>query len=285
MHGVPASGQGWLRDIPDFRDFDPSTPTVREAMARLKRRRSRQSAPPPTIDLSEFLPEPLPSSSQRQTTARGIAALVQTFERRATGRVLDLSPEFLDYAAQRLEERPADGGVSLRAMLKALARFGCPPRRFGPNVDTADGVGEPSTLAFGYQRDFAGLQYFRLDPPGVSGAEVLKRVKGFLAAGFPLVCGSALPGAPATDGDLAYPTKHDAIGLATSLVVVGYDDRRRIRSSHGALTVQTSLGPNFGEAGRARLPYRFIESGLACDFWTLLKPDWIATGEFEQPVA
>ena len=85
------------------------------------------------------------------------------------------------------------------------------------------------------------------------------------------------------DGDFAFPTKADTIVGGTGLVVMGYDDDHRIRSSHGALLVRTSFGSAMGRNGVGRLPYRFVEEGLACDFWTLLKPDWLATAELEQP--
>jgi C1A family cysteine protease len=283
MPGVPPSGQGWLRDQPDFRDFTPATPGVREALERLKRRRTTRGAKPAAaVDFSEYL-APAPPAADRMTVVDTALSLVAYFERRATGRLLEGSTLFLDYNARRLAATPAGGGVSLRTALKALARFGCPPRQYEPSPSADGRPYEPTPFDYGFGRESAGLQYVRLDGPGRSGSEILRTVKAFVAAGFACACGCSLGSAPAVDGDIPFPTKADAIEGGTGLVVVGYDDDRRIRSSHGALLVRTSFGSAFGRGGVGRLPYRFVEEGLACDFWTLLKSDWSATAEFEQP--
>jgi C1A family cysteine protease len=283
MPGVPPSGQGWLRDQPDFRDFSPATPGVRETLAQLKRRRSTRGAKPAAaVDLTEYL-APAPPAADRGTVVDAALAMVAYFERRATGRLFQGSARFLDYNARRLAVAPAGAGLSLRTTLKALARFGCPPRQYD-DISAADGRAyAPTPFDYGFSREFAGLQYVRLDGPGRSGAEILRTIKAFVAAGFAVVCGASLGSGPAPDGDFPFPTKADAIDGGTALVIVGYDDDRRIRSSHGALTVRTSFGSAFGREGVGRLPYRFVEEGLACDFWTLLKPDWPAAGELEQP--
>ena len=39
----------------------------------------------------------------------------------------------------------------------------------------------------------------------------------------------------------------------------------------------------FLESGCGWLPYKFVEQRLAVDFWTLLRPSWLASGEFERP--
>ena len=51
------------------------------------------------------------------------------------------------------------------------------------------------------------------------------------------------------------------------------------------MSTQPRIGfVGFGEAGYGRLPYRYVEEHLACDFWTIWKPEWAASGEFEQTV-
>jgi hypothetical protein len=283
MPGVPPSGHGWLRDQPDFRDFTPDTPGVQQALSKLKRRRTGRGAKAPgSIDLTEYLVPSAPAAPQ-QTTVDAALSLIQYFQRRATGRVLEGSPHFVDYNARRLAGAPA-GGVSLRTALRAMARFGCPPRQY--ERDDAPGRAyEPTPFDYGFGREFAELEYVRLDAVGRSGANVLRTIKAFVAAGFACACGASLGSAPTLDGDFPFPTKADAITGGTALVVVGYDDDCRIRSSHGALVVRTSFGSDFGRGGFGRLPYRFVEEGLACDFWTLLKPDWLAAAELEQPAA
>jgi C1A family cysteine protease len=108
-------------------------------------------------------------------------------------------------------------------------------------------------------------------------------VKGCVAAGFAVVCGAALAGGiDSTTGEIPYPTKLDAPAGAAPLVIVGYDDAHRIRSTKGALVVRSTFGPAWGDAGVGLLPYRYVEEHLACDFWTIWKPEWLASGELEQ---
>jgi hypothetical protein len=282
MPGVPPSGQGWLRDQPDFRDLTLATPSIRELLSKLKRRRAgRNAKPPATVDLTEYL-VPSPPAGDRMTTVDATLAIIQYFERRAYGHVLEGSAAFLDYNARRLANTPRGGGLSLRTTLRAVARFGSLPRQFERPAAAGEAY-EPTPFDYGFRGEIGGILYVRLDPPGRTGAEVLRTVKSFVAAGFACLCGASLGSTPAVDGDFSFPTIADAVTGGTALVVCGYDDDHRIRSSHGSLLVRTSLGSTFGRGGVGRLPYRFVEEGLACDFWTLVKPHWLTVGELEQP--
>jgi C1A family cysteine protease len=66
-------------------------------------------------------------------------------------------------------------------------------------------------------------------------------------------------------------------------VAVGFDDAKRIRSWKGALLVRNSWGPGWGDAGYGWLPYAYVDRGLAADFWTLLRLEWLAAGDFNDP--
>ena len=45
----------------------------------------------------------------------------------------------------------------------------------------------------------------------------------------------------------------------------------------GALLIRNS----WGEGGYGWLPYEYVLQGMAVDWWTLLKSEWVATGQFE----
>lgn len=42
-------------------------------------------------------------------------------------------------------------------------------------------------------------------------------------------------------------------------------------------------GEAWGESGYGWLPYAYVTAGLAIDFWTLVWPEWLASGEFQRP--
>lgn len=279
-----SSGWGLIRDLPDFRDWTLAAPAVRDAFAKLRRRRGARTALPASVDRREFLLAAASAAPNRASAAAAVAVLVQYFERRTLGRAARPSIGFLYETSRRLTGTTGNAAAGLRTTLQALARFGCPPERYCPSESVFRG-NAPDPFAYGFQRDYLELRYVRLDPPAAAGAEVLKSLKGCLAAGFAVACGAALTDAAnATSGEIAYPTKHDQMLGAAALVVVGYDDARRIRSTKGALIVRTPFGPGWGEAGCGYLPYRYVEQHLAYDFWTIWKPEWLASGELEQPL-
>ena len=71
-----------------------------------------------------------------------------------------------------------------------------------------------------------------------------------------------------------------------AVVAVGYDDKKEIRNAYtdkptaGALLIRNSWGKGWGDSGYGWLPYEYVNRGLAEDFWSVLKKEWVDTGEF-----
>jgi C1A family cysteine protease len=107
-------------------------------------------------------------------------------------------------------------------------------------------------------------------------------VKSLLAAGFPAAFGFPVPNSLSDDGNIPFRPTFDSILGGQAVLAIGYDDRW-LHGSRGALLVRNSWGTEWGEGGYGWLPYAYVEENLAVDFWTLLHPGWINSGEFYVP--
>jgi C1A family cysteine protease len=273
---------GWCPDLPDHRDYSLEHEAVVAMLRKFKVRTQKISALPSTVSWREYAGVVEDQGMRPTSAAHACAALIQHFERRATGRLLRLSRLFVHQTACRLAGCSIDSPVSLRATLKAIAQFGAPPEEHWP-YDEEHFSRRPDAFAHGFQRQSRGLRYVRLDTRGTTGDETLARLKTLLALGscfvlgFPIVRG--LDGEP----EIPFPTRADRVVGGHSVVAVGYDDKRRIRSDKGALLVRNSWGPQWGDGGFGWLPYAYVRERLAADLWTLVRPSWLKSGEFGVP--
>jgi C1A family cysteine protease len=234
------------------------------------------------VDWREYCGPVVAQSSFPTSSAHACVAMVQYFEKRATGKSLQPSRAFVHQNALRLSGVNSKGGVSLRATLKAMIQFGLPPEHFWPyDADHIERV--PDGFVYGFNGTLQGCRYLRLDARGQSGPETLEFVQAFVAAGFAVVTGFPLPNSVSDAPDIHFPVRFDSCQTGHAVLIVGYDDKRRIRSDRGALLTQNSWGVEWGERGFGWLPYAYLNEGLAVDFWTLVMPKWIRSAELEQP--
>jgi C1A family cysteine protease len=112
---------------------------------------------------------------------------------------------------------------------------------------------------------------------------LLSVIKRVVSAGFPVGFGSSVFDVLGPGPEIPFPALCDAMRGGAVFVCVGYDDKVRISSERGALRVRGPWGPEWGQAGSGWLPYRYLTEGLAGDFWTILRPDWLAEGELPAP--
>jgi C1A family cysteine protease len=278
MQEVAPHGFGWQRDLPDPRDFTPRHEAVVSAMADLEPLRVR----PESVDWREFCPAMKDQETLAASSAFSCADLLTYFERRASGRLIEPSRLFVFRTAQRLLGRTGDNGVPLRAVLRAIRQVGVPAEELWP-FQPERLQESPDAFIYAAARRFPGLCYVRLDAPGQRGRETLKIVKSYLAAGFACVFGFPASTGVTNEPDIPYPTVFDSVRGGQAALAVGFDDRRRIRSDRGGLLVGCAWGSGWGDRGFGWLPYSYVVHQLAVDFWTLVRADWLASGEFLRP--
>jgi C1A family cysteine protease len=294
---------GWLRDLPDFRDY---TIEQADAPARLRQAGTRSSsirtmlsevgamsAPfgeePPAVDLRPWMSPIDDQGSIGSCTASAGTALIEYYERRAFSRHVSRSRLFLYKATRNLLRWTGDSGAFLRTTMGALSLFGVPPEEYW-QYDVAHYDTEPTAFCYAFAQGFQNLQYFRLDSHGTTRDVLLSRIRTNLASGLPSTFGftvySSIAQATATGG-IPFPGPGESIEGGHAVVAAGYDDNKIIRNANsggittrGALLVRNSWGAGWGQAGYGWLPYEYVLRGLAVDWWCLLKPEWIDTGQF-----
>jgi C1A family cysteine protease len=294
---------GWMPDYPSLRDHkaddDFVTPKLRalgqkESVNGLLAKVNAATIPaslPSSADLRAWCSPIENQGALGSCTANAGVAMVEYYERRAFGKHIDASRLFLYKTTRNLLKWTGDTGAFLRSTMEAMVLFGVPPEDYWPYVTGAPAFDqEPSAFCYAFGQNFQAINYYRLDPPGTTRAALLSRIKTNLAAGLPSMFGftvyQSYTQANAT-GKLPYPTASEKVVGGHAVVAVGYDDTMKIKNANagatettGALLIRNSWGTGWGAGGYGWLPYDYVLNGLAIDWWSLIKQEWIDTGKF-----
>lgn len=279
---------GWIPDYPDFRDYTEETEEVKEIL--LKSSQRIRAELPKSVDLREWCSPVEDQGRLGSCTAHAGAGVIEYYERRSFGKHIDISRLFLYKVTRNLMKVSGDTGAYLRTTMGAIVLFGVPPEEYWPYTDDEKLFDrEPHAFLYAFAQNYQGIKYFRHDPPGTSGQTLLGRIKGYLSKGHPVMFGfsvySSIEQADKT-GRIPFPSQKERLEGGHAVVAVGYDDDIRIKNkfgdieTRGALLIRNSWGRGWGEEGYGWLPYEYILRGLAKDFWSLLKMEWIDTGQF-----
>jgi C1A family cysteine protease len=298
-------GKGWLKDLPDFRDNTPETDhtskkqqlrgakkSVKEVLDQLKKP-ARGSVPkkiilPSKVDLREWCSPIEDQGEIGSCTAHAGTALYEYFERRAHGKYIHASRLFLYKVTRNLLKWEGDDGAHLRATMAAMALFGLVPEKYWPYVEKKFND-EPSAFLYSFAQNYQALLYYRLDGTGVTKPALLNKIKEHLHLGLPSVfgftCYTSLDSAE--DGKIPFPGRNEETDGGHAIMAVGYDDTIKIVNplnkkivTKGAILIRNSWGESWGEKGYGWLPYDYVLSGIADDWWTMIKAEWVDTQQF-----
>ncbi len=283
-------GMGWLPDYPDFRDYTEEQKSVKTMLSKVGVAKTAKAGLPATVDLRAWCSPIENQGTIGSCTANAGVAMVEYFERRAFGKHIDASRLFLYKTTRNMLHWTGDTGAFLRSTMGALVLFGVPPEEYWPYL-VADYEKEPPAFCYAFAQNYQAINYYRLDPPGTTVNSLLTHIKTNLSAGLPSMFGftvfSSISQASAT-GKIPFPTKGEKIAGGHAVVAVGYDDNMKIKNTYtgatetkGALLIRNSWGTGWGTSGYGWLPYDYVLKGLAVDWWSLLKTEWIDTGAFK----
>lgn len=298
-------GMGWVPDYPSFLDKPPECDEVSSKLKRWGQEDSvkvmltkvgvlkpAKASLPASVDLKQWCSPMENQGSLGSCTAQAGVGILEYFERKAFGKHIDASKLFLYKVTRNMLRWTGDTGAYLRTTMGALVLFGTPPEEYLPYI-IADFDKEPSAFCYSYAQNYQAISYYRLDPLATPKDVLLTRIKTNLAGSLPSMFGFTVYSSysqAATTGKIPYPTAGAGEKMVGghAVIAIGYDDNMKIRNTNpgsvettGALLIRNSWGTGWGSGGYGWLPYEYVLRGLAVDWWSLLKNEWIDTGAFK----
>ncbi len=290
-------GTGWIPPVLDRRDYTETHTSVQPLVQGLKipanGKGALAPALPATVDLRPWCSPIENQQNLGSCTAHAAVGIVEYYENKAFKKYLDGSRLFVYKNTRNLMGVTGDTGAWLRDTMGSLVMCGVAEEKFWPYTDADPAFDQdPTPFIYAIADNFESLKYFCHDPLGqnVPFPQVLASVKKYLVAGVPSMFGfwgyqssmsSNVPGA------FAMPGPTEPIQWGHAVAAVGYDDNLKITNtqnnltSKGALLIRNSWGEDFGTQGYGWIPYDYVLKGIATDFWSLLKMEWVNTKEFQ----
>jgi C1A family cysteine protease len=244
-------GYGWVRDLPDARDFLYAAPLILFPRGL-----------PALIDLRLQCPPVYDQGQLGSCTGNGIAGAIEFDQRKQGAKEFTPSRLFIYYNERVIEGTVnQDSGAQVRDGIKSVATVGAPPETDWP-YDIQKFADKPPTAAYADAKLDLVASYARV-------AQALPQMQGCLAEGYPFVFGFTVyesfeSSTVAKTGIVPMPAAGEAVVGGHCVVGVGYDDAKRV------FIIRNSWGTGWGLKGYCLMPYEYLlNPHLASDFWTI----------------
>jgi C1A family cysteine protease len=282
LGGRRVVGLGWVPDHPDMRDLTLDDPGLVKSLRDNKSimAKGAKAKLPARVDNRPYCSKIEDQGNLGSCTANAVVGMMEYMMRRASNEHVDGSRLYVYKVTRKLLGWTGDTGAYLRSTIKTIAAFGMPPEQYLP-YDIAHYEDEPNAFHYAFAANYKAIKYARLDPSGKDAANTLENVKSALAGGYGVVFGFSVYSSISNAADIPYPKKGDKLDGGHAVMAVGYDDTHKVGGKTvPSLLIRNSWGLGWGEAGYGYLPYDYVLNGLAEDFWTAFKLEWLALEQF-----
>jgi len=284
-------GTGWIPPYPDLRDYTPEHEKVAPALQKVGINPGQMpGSMPRRVDLRQWCSPVESQGSLNACSAHAASSIIEYYEKRAFGKYIDASRLFIYKNTRNLMQTTGDSGAWLRHTMGALRLTGVAPEKYWPYI-TSKYDEEPSSFVYAVAENYETLRYFCHDPQhaNVPKSQLVQSLKNYLAHGIPFMFGffgfdSYNQGN--TKGAYPIPCNGESSKWAHAVAAVGYDDDKVIRNkrcnktTRGAFLIKNSYSKYWGDNGYGWIPYEYFLRGYAKDCWSIIRMEWVDTGEF-----